>query len=262
MAKPHITCLMECSVDGRLDRKRWSPLFKTDHATVSTIYYETLNALRPDGNIIGMNTAAAFFQPPRFRYAQAPVPPMDTAVFRGIRDEVKLTAIFDFQGCLAYKNNKLSDSNIVVVTGEKTVGAEYLRYLREHEISYIFAGDDGSDIKKALTALEDDFGMHNLVLEGGGTLNGSFLKEGLIDELVVLIYPGLDGLSGIKSIFEYKGQDLTPPAQGQSLELKECAAVGGGMVRLRYALHRNEDQAASVMGTGGWIACSISSPKA
>lgn len=257
MSKPYITCLMECSVDGRLDRKRWSTLYGTDHATVSTIYYETLNNLRPDGNLIGMNTAAAFFQPPRFIPNTKENTTEELVFFRGIRDEVKLTAVFDFQGCLAYKNNKLSDSNIIVITGRKTVNPGYLRYLREHEISYTFAGDDGSNVQEALNSLHDHFGLHNLVLEGGGTLNGSFLKAGLIDELVVLIYPGLDGLSGIKSIFEYKGKDLTPPSANQSLELMECVALSGGMVKLHYKLHKVENKSHNEQLITGGIACAI-----
>lgn len=237
MPTPYITCLMECSVDGRLDKDRWSRLFDTSHEEVSSIYYQTLNSLKPEGNLIGMNTAKAFFKPDIFTPKKAFLSPVSTEVFRGIRDEVMMTAIFDFAGNLAYKSNKLYESNIIVVLGKKCVSEEYLRYLREHEISYTFAGDDGLDVNAALKSLHDDFGLHKLVLEGGGTLNGSFLNAQLIDELVVVLYPGIDGLSGVKSIFEYKGPDNSYPAHNASLELTECKAFKGGIVRLRYKIH-------------------------
>ena len=240
MPKPYITCLMECSVDGRLDKDRWSRLFDTSHEAVSSIYYQTLNELKPEGNLIGMNTAKAFFSPADFIAKKPFTPPQSFDVFRGIRDEVMMTAIFDFSGNLAYKSNKLYESNIIVILGKKCVSEEYLRFLREHEISYTFAGDDGLDVNAALKSLHDDFGLHQMVLEGGGTLNGSFLNAKLIDELVVVIYPGLDGLSGVKSIFEYKGQSDEHPAHDIALELTECKALDGGVVRLRYKIHQQE----------------------
>lgn len=255
LTKPHITCLMECSIDGRLDRDRWSKLFDADHRTVSTIYYETLNQLNPEGNLIGLNTVTGFFSPKRFTAQKPYEKPKRLACFHGIRDQVKMTAIFDFCGTLAYKNNKISDSNIIVILGSETTSEEYTRYLREHEISYTFAGPKGTDLNLALQSLHDDFGLHKLVLEGGGTLNGSFLKEKLIDELVVVIYPGLDGLSGVKSIFEYQGVNSDLPAQGQTLELISCQTPGGGVVRLHYRIHRQEQ--ADLNENASWIACPI-----
>ncbi len=239
MDKPYITCLMECSVDGRLDRERWSALYDSNHDEVSTIYYNTLNSLHPDGNLIGLNTARAFFSIPEFKIKAKSKILSHSAMFRGIRDEVKITAIFDFDGTLAYRSNKIFNSNIIAILGKKLVSNEYLRYLRTHEISYTFAGEDGTDLHAALKSLHDDFGMHQLVLEGGGTLNGSFLKEGLIDQLVVVIYPGLDGLSGVKSIFEYQGKPGDLPAKGQRLELIDCQSMGGGVVKLSYKIHKD-----------------------
>lgn len=256
LTKPHITCLMECSVDGRLDRDRWTKLFDADHRTVSTIYYETLNALKPEGNLIGLNTVTGFFSPRTFVPAKPFEKPHRVECFHGIRDQVKMTAVFDFCGTLAYRNNKICDSNIIVILGSELVSEEYTRYLREHEVSYTFAGPRGTDLNLALNSLHDDFGLHKLVLEGGGTLNGSFLKAGLIDELVVVIYPGLDGLSGVKSIFEYQGTEDELPAFGQKLELVACETPGGGVVRLRYKIHHG-DAADAADQDGTWIACPL-----
>ena len=105
------------------------------------------------------------------------------------------------------------------------------------EISFTFAGKDGHDIKKALKSLYSDFGIKNVLLCGGGILNGSFLKLGLIDELYLVLYPGIDGLSGVKSIFEYEGKEGEKPCDGQSLELLSCDVVRAGVVLLRYRFH-------------------------
>ncbi len=77
------------------------------------------------------------------------------------------------------------------------------------------------------------------LLEGGGKINGSFLKAGLIDEISVLIYPGVDGLAGVPSIFEYVGKPDEKPAEGQSLRHIGTETLDGGMVWLRYAVEKS-----------------------
>jgi len=53
--------------------------------------------------------------------------------------------------------------------------------------------------------LWEGFFIRKLLLEGGGHLNGSFLKAGLIDELSVLHMPLADCNMGAPSIFEDSG---------------------------------------------------------
>ncbi len=87
--------------------------------------------------------------------------------------------------------------------------------------------------------LSETFGIKTLLLEGGGKINGSFLKAGLIDEISVLIYPGVDGLAGVASIFEYVGKPDEKPAEGQSLRHIGTETLDGGMVWLRYAVEKS-----------------------
>lgn len=64
------------------------------------------------------------------------------------------------------------------------------------------------------------------------------LRTGLIDELSLVIYPGIDGLATDPSIFEYLGADGTPPASGQALELLSASTLAHGAVWLRYRFHQ------------------------
>jgi 5-amino-6-(5-phosphoribosylamino)uracil reductase len=77
-----------------------------------------------------------------------------------------------------------------------------------------------------------------LLLEGGGRLDGAFLKAGLIDEINLLVYPGIDGLAGVPSISQYVGQPDEQPAPGKSLLHMSTETLEGGMVWLRYLLER------------------------
>jgi riboflavin biosynthesis pyrimidine reductase len=82
------------------------------------------------------------------------------------------------------------------------------------------------------------YGVKKLLLEGGGGINGSFLKQRLIDEFSTLIYPAIDGLAGVQSIVDYHGTKDERPGAGQALRLIGCGTLDGGMVWLR---HKVED---------------------
>lgn len=113
---------------------------------------------------------------------------------------------------------------------------EYARLGKE--LSYVFGGKDGYDMETALETLGNLFDIKSISLQGGGVIDSAMLAAGLIDELSLVIYPGIDGKSGIPSIFEYIGNaDL--PAQGQSLELKSVEQCPHGVVWLRYKIHKN-----------------------
>ena len=76
------------------------------------------------------------------------------------------------------------------------------------------------------------------MLEGGGRINGAFLKAGLIDEISVLIAPGIDGLAGVSSIFDYAGDKDDKPAAGRSLRHVATETLDGGTVWLRYQVEK------------------------
>ena len=88
-----------------------------------------------------------------------------------------------------------------------------------------------------MKALVETFGVETLSLQGGGIIDGAFLQAGLIDELSLVIYPGIDGSKDSTSIFHYIGKGN--PSQGQSLELLSVQEIGNGVLWLRYKFHKN-----------------------
>ena len=214
MTQQKVTCLMESSIDGRLDESRWSVLYDSNGEGEPDVYYETKAKLNPELSILGKETILHHHCSIPFK-SDTHTRIKDPKPFLGIRENAEMTAVL----------------------GEDTASEEYLEFLRKKEISFTFAGKDGHDIKKALKSLYSDFGIKNVLLCGGGILNGSFLKLGLIDELYLVLYPGIDGLSGVKSIFEYEGKKGEKPCDGQSLELLSCDVVRAGVVLLRYRFH-------------------------
>lgn len=89
---------------------------------------------------------------------------------------------------------------IEVVTGSTPVS--WLAYLREHGVSYILAGEKSLDCRIAAEKLYQLFGIRRVLICGGGVVNWSFLQQGMVDELSLLISPSADGENDTPSVFE------------------------------------------------------------
>lgn len=231
---------MMASVDGRLLSNRWTEL--SDHYDSRVMAAQlglTGERLHTDAWLFGTSTVKEFF-PERFNgCACHKAFPDQLHTFVGDCSSKSMFIAMVPEGDVRFTDNKLRGDNIVVVTGED-VSADYLEFLEDMQISYIFAGKDGMELEKAMETLAHDFGIERIALKGGGVINGSFLRHGLIDEISVVVYPGIDGLSGVPSIFEYKpqsGEDSDMlPAQGQRLELLDAERLDAGCVWMHYSV--------------------------
>ena len=131
-------------------------------------------------------------------------------------------ASYDSKGTLGFKSNVINCQEwkndgsemlcqIIVVLTDR-VSNEYLHYCQERKISYIFAGKNKIDIKTSLVKLKKLFGIDKMLLEGGPTLDGSFMKDNLIDGISIVISPltsaGGDTLFNPSKYMEFKLVDL------------------------------------------------------
>ena len=156
------------------------------------------------------------------------------------RGDLKLAVAIDPSGHVHYGKDNVGGDHVVAVLGTQVSDA-YLAELREDGVSYVFAGANGDDLAAAMESLASRFGVKKLLLEGGGRINGAFLKHRLIDEFSTLIYPAVDGVAGTQSIVDYGGPEGDRPGAGQSLRLTSCETLDGGMVWLRHAVERAPD---------------------
>lgn len=237
--RPKIICHMVSSVDGRLDVDRYSAPARGIEESTLRQHYDAVSA-KFDGNgwVVGRVTMQEVIED--FPTREHPVTNVASdmrwthvADVRG-RD---LAVCFDPKGKCHYGRDNAYGDHIVAVLGDQ-VSDEYLAELREDGVSYFFAGPDGSNIELALEILGEAFGAKTLVLQGGAVINGAFLKAGMIDEISLLLYPAIDGLSGVSSIFEYSGGPEARPAEGQSLRHIGTETLEGGVVWVRYAVEK------------------------
>ena len=108
-------------------------------------------------------------------------------------------ATYDSKGTIGYKSNIkhttswANDGTDVIcqfieVLSDQ-VSNEYLHYLKDLKISYIFAGKDKIDARTSLIKLKKLFGIDKMVLQGGPTLDGAFITDDLIDAISIIICP-------------------------------------------------------------------------
>ena len=155
----------------------------------------------------------------------------------GNRDSARLFITVDPDADIFYTSDRLRGDNIVTILGVNATD-DYLTMLEEKGISYIVL-EDPTALNEALSVLYDRFGVRKISLQGGGIINGAMLAAGLINELSLVIYPGVDGLTTAPSIFEYLGASDERPASDQSLELVSARTLDHGIVWLRYRFHKN-----------------------
>lgn len=133
------------------------------------------------------------------------------------------TAVLEKKGC--------APAHVIeALTGKVPDG--YLRYLRERGISYVFAGEEQLDCGLLARKLFTLFGIRRLMVAGGGVADWSFLREGLLDELSLVLTPIADGSTTAVSIFEKA--DFLPPHPPVALRLLEVKQLEGDVLWLRY----------------------------
>ena len=235
--RPKIICHMMSSIDGRLIVDRWTaPAAGIEDAVFRGYYDEMASRFDNDGWIVGRKTMEEMIEGTPSRTVKTAGGDLRTTHIAD-RQGRNVAVAIDPHGKLHYGQDNFGGDHIIAVIGEE-VSDDYLAELREDGVSYLFAGPDGSDLRGALETLGETFGLNTLLLEGGGRINGAFLKAGLIDEISLLVYPGIDGLAGVPSIFDFIGGEDERPAAGQSLRHINTETLGGGIVWLRYRVEK------------------------
>lgn len=235
--KPKIICHIMSSVDGRLLDERWTASFDgTSKAELLKMYAIIGRGLNTDAWMFGKNTVKAFF-PKKFDEAEHIITDETPYVYISERHSERMFIVADPEGDIRFTSSTLRGDNILVILG-LNVTEEYLAFLRETQISYIIV-DDATNLQTGFEAVAREFGIRSVSVQGGGILNGSLLNEGLIDELSLVVYPGIDGLAGVPSVFEYIGDETDYPGEGQRLQLLSIEQREHGIVWIRYEFHKN-----------------------
>lgn len=239
--RPYIVCHMMTAVDGKIT----GPFMSTSAADVVGGEYERTNeSYQPQAWLCGRVTTDenfTFYKQPDLEKDVATVPEGD---FVAVADAPMYYVSVDASGRISWETNTLHyadrpAAHIIEVLTEKATNA-YRAFLRKKGISYIVAGEKELNCTLASEKLLALFGIHTLMVSGGGFINGSFLAEGLIDELSLVIAPVTDCSSDTVTLFER--MDYLPKLNPVEFELKDVEKLAGGGVWLKYSVKKKEQQ--------------------
>ena len=119
-----------------------------------------------------------------------------------------------------------------IIAVSKKAGKKDLERLKEFPVTVIVCGKDKVDIKKLLRILKEKK-IKNLLIEGGGITNWSFLEENLIDEAIITISPYLLGGSDAPTLVD--GNGFSTIAKSTKLKLKNITKMKNEIV-LHYKI--------------------------
>ncbi len=226
--KPHVICIMACSVDGRTSPSRWRP------KGVAADHFERVHdELAGDAWLVGRVTGQEFAKGKSYPASTKEVFPREPWFAR--RDAKAYGVVLDTHGKIAWGRADIGGDPIVVVLAE-TVSDTHLAGLRSEGISYIFAGKSELDLAVTLEILNRELGVKRLLLEGGGGANGAFARAGLVDELYLVVCPAIDGTKGSPSVFDGSESEADQRAPIATMTLEGSRALEGGAMLLTYRI--------------------------
>ena len=94
-------------------------------------------------------------------------------------------------------------------------------------------------LKDVLTKLKSEYSCEKITIQTGGTLNGLFLREKLIDYIDIVVAPVLIGGKDTSSLID--GKSLLSESELSQLgvlKLQECIVLESSYLRLRYEVIR------------------------
>lgn len=224
MNKPYIICHMMAAVDGRID------CGMTEKMQGVKEYYSTLDALECTAFVSGKVTAELELALPGEFKAQN-TEAVGKEVVSKKSNAVYYNIAVDTKGTLLWNKDRVGDEARLVIMSEQA-SKEYLAYLDSKNISYIVCGKKHIDLARASEILHDEFGVQRMAIVGGGHINAGFLDAGLLDEVSVLLAPGIDGRGGMAAMFDGLPMDREP----FQLKLESVKPYADGAIWIRYTV--------------------------
>jgi 2,5-diamino-6-(ribosylamino)-4(3H)-pyrimidinone 5'-phosphate reductase len=216
---PHVILHNAVSLDGRIDG--FNPNIG--------LYYELASGWKEDATLAGSNTILNM---------PDEIPPEDESALQTTEvdpnDSRPVLVIPDSRGRVRhwhYLRQTPYWKDMIALCSQSTPD-EYFEYLTQRHIHYITTGDDHVDIKAALEKLYAIFDIKVIRVDSGGTLNGILLRQGLVNEISVLIEPYLVGGVTAKSIFHE--EDLKTPDGVINLKLTHFEKLQDHIIWLKY----------------------------
>jgi len=183
-SKPKITLSAAITLDGKIGQKN-------KHIVLSSksdkIRVHKLRA-KSDAILVGKNTVQQDDPLLTVRYTKGKNP---------------IRIIFDSHGTIKNTSRIIKTCKHVptIIVVSKIISKSNLNRLQKLPLDVIVCGKNQVNITQLLSILSKK-GVKTILLEGGGTLNRSFLKKNLIDEMIIALTPYVLGSKNTINLFE------------------------------------------------------------
>ena len=240
MNRPYVICHILSSLDGKIN----GPFMEAEAArTLGGEYGRIRREMGADAWLYGTTTVKEFLnyrEPVLEETSGVPVPEGDFVA----GDETKPYFVaLDTKGELGWESGRFAnkgraEAHVIDILTE-AAPLSYRAYLRKRGVSYLLAGKTELDCKAAMEKLHRLFGIEKLLICGGGIMDWTFLKAGMVDELSMVLAPVTDGSCGRAAVFTR----IPGSSEGGSIEftLKAAEQIGDGGLYLKY-LAKNAKQ--------------------
>ena len=193
-SRPYVILSAAITLDGKLGvkNKRTKLSSKNDKIRVHKL------RSRVDAIIIGNNTVRLDNPLLTVRHTQGKNP---------------VRIILDSSGTIKSNSKIIQTCNKIptIIAVSELISEKNLQRLRKFSLEIIVCGKNNVDISKLLGILLKK-GIKKILLEGGGTVNWSFIKRNLIDEAIITLTPyilgGKDSVSLVEGI-GFKNLDVS-----------------------------------------------------
>ena len=167
-----------------------------------------------DGILIGKNTL------------DADNPTLSVRYTRG-KNPVRI--LLDSRGTIKSSSKIIQSCNKIptIVATTSLISKKNLLRLEKFPLEVIKCGKTSVDILRLLKILHKKR-IKKILLEGGGTINWSFLKCGLVDELIITIAPYI--LGGSDSVTLVEGSGFKSIFSMKKLKLRKIQKIGNEIV--------------------------------
>ena len=183
-SKPKVTLSAAITLDGKIGQKNKKIVLSSKS---NKIRVHKLRS-KSDAILVGKNTVEQDDPLLTVRYAKGKNP---------------IRIILDSHGTI--KNNsriiKTCKSVPTIIVTSEIISKSNLNRLQKLPIDVIVCGKNQVNITRLLSILSKK-GIKTILLEGGGTLNRSFLKNNLINEMIIALTPYVLGSKNTISLFE------------------------------------------------------------
>ncbi|HXW02108.1 MAG TPA: 2,5-diamino-6-(ribosylamino)-4(3H)-pyrimidinone 5'-phosphate reductase [Candidatus Nitrosotenuis sp.] len=214
ISRPRIILSAAMSIDGKIATKTGDSGLSSRQ---DKIRVHRLRA-KADAIIVGIRTVSVDNPLLTVRYARGKNP---------------TRIVLDSFGRILPSSRIIKTANKVptIIAVSKKATKKNLAKLARYPVKILIAGQNKVELKKLLNTLHKQK-IKTVLLEGGGTLNWEFIRQGLVDELVVTVTPYIVG--GKDAITLVEGNGFSKILHSPKLRLYKIARQNNEIV-LHYS---------------------------